>query len=75
MEFYVNSWVNATISIVQIKHPKKFVPKIKALMKWQKKIVNITSDNSNNGLNLDQLSFEDLFKTNMIAELIVFENL
>jgi hypothetical protein len=45
------------------KTPEKIRPKDQGFDEAAEKIVNITSDNSNNGLNLDQLSFKDLFNS------------
>jgi hypothetical protein len=43
------------------KTPEEIRPKDQGFDEAAEKIVNISSDNSNNGLNLDQLSFKDLF--------------
>jgi hypothetical protein len=43
------------------KTPEEIRPKDQGFDEAAEKIVNITSDNSNNGLNLVQLSFKDLF--------------
>jgi hypothetical protein len=45
------------------KTPEEIRPKDQGLDEAAEKTVNITSDNSNNGLSLDQLSFKDLFNS------------
>jgi hypothetical protein len=45
------------------KTPEEIRPKDQGFDEATEKIVNITSDNLNNGLNLDQLSFKDLFNS------------
>jgi hypothetical protein len=43
--------------------PEEIKPKDQGFDEAAEKIVNITSDNSKNDLNLDQLSFKDLFNS------------
>jgi hypothetical protein len=45
------------------KNPEEIKPKDQGFDEATEKIVNRTSDNSNNGLNLDKLSFKDLFNS------------
>jgi hypothetical protein len=45
------------------KTPEEIRPKDQGFDEAAEKIVNITSDNSKNGLNLDQVSFKDLFNS------------
>jgi hypothetical protein len=45
------------------KTPEEIRPKGQGFDEATEKKINITSDNSNNGLNLDQLSFKDLFNS------------
>jgi hypothetical protein len=45
------------------KTPEEIWPKDQGFDEAAEKIVNITSDTSNNGLNLDQISFKDLFNS------------
>jgi hypothetical protein len=47
------------------KDPEEIKPKDQAFEEAVEKIINITSNNSKNGLNLDQLSFKDLLNSKL----------